>query len=69
MGAKIPEPPGIKAPDETMYLFDYHQRCRGVEKITHLELESFARLMGLNLSPFEANVIINIDCILEASRA
>ena len=54
---------------EAIYLLEHFysiKPCAGV-KITFTELRSYSEMMRLNLKPFEAEVIMRIDRIFEAS--
>lgn len=66
---RVPELEYDDPDEECEYLLNHFysvKESRGV-KISYTELKSFSEMLGLNLQPFETEVIMRIDKIFEVS--
>ena len=71
MGANISQigsPEKVELPKESAYLLEYHYRMRRRSLINFQEIMAFSQLTGIHIVGYEAEAIMNIDSIFEASN-
>lgn len=60
------EPPEL--PSEIAYIWnDYCQIIKGCERLTWSELRSYGKLTGINLTPWESSIMIELDMVRRTS--
>ena len=52
-------------PDELLYVWRWWKDLRKLDRLTFAEIESWSRLMRIDVSPWEVDLIMSLDFIYE----